>query len=272
MTRALVIVAIALSALGAARLAAAQALAAADREALVALHVSRGGRAGDLDPLIAVVNEAGGKGLPIRPLADKIREGVSKRAQPARIEQVVRQMAADLDVARGLVREWTPDDDRTRQDVVVLLGEALSGPLTPDTERRGLTADEARELGRQMRAARSGLPADAIAHGARGLAFIKDAGLPVADGTALMTEAARRGFRDSDLLDLGRHVKLREREYQSGRATLGALRDAVARGERPERLFRERPERPAARPQAPDRPERPVRPEAPARPERPGRP
>lgn len=259
--------------------AAAQAVSAADRDALVALHVGRGGRPGDLDQLIRLANEAGARGLPVRPLLDKIREGVSKRAHPARIEVVIRQMAADLDTATHLVREWTPEAAApAREEAVTLLAEALGGTLAPDGARSGLTSDEARELGRELRAGSRVPPApDALASAARGLAFIKDAHLSVSEGTALMAEAARQRFAAHDLLDLGRQIKLRERDYQRGRATLGALRDAIARGERPERIFREgragEIERPAAvRPQTPERPERPVRPEAPLRPERPGRP
>jgi hypothetical protein len=102
--------------------------------------------------------------------------------------------------------------------------------------------------------------------------FIKDARLPVGDGTRVVAEAARQGVRPAELLDLGREIKQRERIYQQDLMALRALGDAIARGERPERLFPvDRVERPAAvRPEAPA--ERPVRPEPAARPERPERP
>jgi hypothetical protein len=277
--RRFVAVAVAIASLAAPGVAAAQAVSASEREALVALHVGRGGQAGDLDALIRLANETGAKGLPVRPLTDKIREGVSKRADPRRIERVIRQMATDLESADRIVREWTPSPATPgREAAVTLLAEALGGALTSeDDARRGLSAEEARELGRQVQAAsRPSPPADTLASAAKGLAFIKDAKLSVPEGTVLVAEAARRGFRAYDLLDLGRQIKLRERDYQQGRATLRALHEAVTRGERPEQLFRDGRagtiERPAMRPQPPDRPERPTRPEAPARPERPGRP
>ena len=100
-----------------------------------------------------------------------------------------------------------------------------------------------------------------------------------------MAEAMRQGFRSQEILDLGREIKRREADYRAGRASLRALRDAIARGDRPEQLFRDarvettarpaaarpdatRPdapvERPVARPETPQRPEQPVRPERPA--------
>jgi hypothetical protein len=80
------------------------------------------------------------------------------------------------------------------------------------------------------------------------------------------------------MLEVGRQVKRRERDYRDGHASLRSLRDAIARGERPEQIFTPTRaadvERPAAtRPDAAtERPTRPARPETPVRPERPERP
>lgn len=122
------------------------------------------------------------------------------------------------------------------------------------------------------------MSSELLASAARGLSFIKDAQLPVAEGTTVIAEAVRQGFRSHEILDLGREVKRREGDYRAGRASLRALRDAIARGDRPDQLFRdsrtdtvERPaatrsETPAERPARPEtqRPEQPVRPERPA--------
>jgi hypothetical protein len=257
--------------LAAASAAAAQSVSAADREALVRLRVDRGGSAGEVDALLRHADEAAAKGLPSAPLANKIREGLAKGHDPQRIEAVVRQMASQLEAADRLLREM----DRRAADpggeaAVTLLAEALGG---------GVTADEVRQLGRQAAGAPS-IPADAIASAAKGLAYIREASLPATDGAAVIAAAVRQGFRPHEVLDLGREIKRREQDFVAGRATLGAVRDAIARGDRPEQLFPDsRPEiveRPAAtRPAAPERParpERPERPETPQRPERPERP
>ena len=250
-----VVVCVSLGGLASSNLSAAQSVSASDREAL--------------DRLVA---EAAAKGLPAAPLTNKIQEGFAKGADPKRIELVVRQMATNLETADRLVREIEPASAGAgREASVTLLAESIGSGVTPD---------EVRELRKTAQV--SGKPpmsAEAAASAAKGLSFIKDARLPVPEGTAVIAEAVRQGFRSREILDLGREVKRREADYRAGRASLRALRDAIARGDRPDQLFRDsrtdaverpaatRPEtqvdRPAARPEAPQRPEQPVRPERP---------
>ena len=244
--------------------ASAQSVTASERDALVRLRVDRGGRADDVEPLIRMANEAGARGLPVQPLVSKIREGISKRHEPAQIEAVVRQMTAHLETANGLIGGSASSTDR---DAVTLLADALGSGVTPD---------EVSALQRQSQVAgKPPAPANGVAGAAKGLSLIKESQLPTADGTAVMVEALRQGYRSPDMVDLGRQIKRRERDYQEGRASLLALRDAIARGTRPERLFRDsRPtvERPAAtRPDATGTTrDRAQPPERPTRPERPG--
>lgn len=242
--------------LAAPALSAAQSVSASEREAL--------------DRLVA---EAAAKGLPAAPLTNKIQEGFAKGANPKRIELVVQQMAANLESADRLVREIEPASAGAgREASVTLLAESLGSGVTPD---------EVRELRKiSQGSGRPPMSADAVASAAKGLSFIKEARLPVAEGTAVIAEAVKQGFRSREILDLGREVKRREADYRAGRASLRALGDAIARGERPDQLFRDsrantvdrpasaRPEapvdHPAARPEAPQRPEQPVRPERPS--------
>ena len=265
---------VALPGLAAPGLCAAQSVSVSEREALVRLRADRGGRAEDVDALIRQADEAAAKGLPVGPLTNKIREGLAKGADPKRIELVIRQMATQLEMADRLMREVEPASGGTGWEAsVTLLAESLGGGVTPD---------EVRELRRLAQP--SGKPpmsAEWLAGAARGLSFIKEAQLPVADGTGVIAEAARQGFRSYEILDLGREVKRREGDYRAGRASLRALRDANARGDRREQLFRDsrtgavdrpastRPEPVVERPgrrDVPQRPEQPVRPERPERP------
>jgi hypothetical protein len=245
---------------------AAQSVSPSDREALVRLRVDRGGRAEEVDALLRLADEAAAKRLPVGPLTNKIREGLAKGADPKRIEMVIRQISGHLETADRLIRETESAPVSTgREASVTLLAESLGTGVTPD---------EVREL-RKV----APMSTESLAAAARGLAFIKDAQLPVVEGTAVVAEAVRHGFGSHDILDLGREVKRREADYRAGRATLRALRDAIARGDRPDQLFRDsraetvtrpaaaRPETPVERP-APTRPETP-RPEQPVRPERP---
>ena len=246
--------------------AGAQSVSTSDRDALVRLHVDRGGRAEDVDPLIRLANDAGAKGLPVRLLISKIREGIAKRATPAAIEGVVLQLAVHLETATGLLRDQSASGAE-REAAVALLAEALG---------LGVTPDEVASLLRQSEVS-GGPPTspERLASAARGLSSIKESRLPAADGAAVMLEALRQGFKPHEMVDLGREIKRRERDYREGRASLLALRDAIARGSRPDRLFRDsrpatRIERPTAtRPDPTTTRDRP-QPDRPARPDRPG--
>ncbi|HKY22022.1 MAG TPA: hypothetical protein VJM31_12465 [Vicinamibacterales bacterium] len=224
-----------------------------------------------VDDLRRLADDAAARGLPAAPISNKIREGLAKGVPPQRIELVVRQMTLHLENADRMVREMYPATGRPARDAAVtLLAESFGS---------GMTFDEVRELNRQSQA--SGKPpisADDLASAAKGLSFIKEAKLSVADGTGVIVEGMKQGFLSHQILDLGREVKRREGDYRTGRASLRDLRDAIARGDRPEQLFRERRVEPVERP-ATMRPgtavERPNRPEAPQRPqpvERPQRP
>lgn len=254
-------------------LCAAQAVATGERDALVRLAVDRGGRAEDVDVLVRVANDAGAKGLPVRPITSKIREGLSKGATPAKIDAVIRQMAAHLESADQLIRELQPESAAAgeRESSVTLLAEAIGG---------GVSKDEVGEIRKQSQSGRPPLTTEILASAAKGLSFIKEAKLPATEGTAVMAAAAQQGYRPFEMLDLGREIKRRERDYRDGASLLG-LRDAIVRGNRPDQLFRDsragsverpaatRPDPTAARPETPTRPERPQPAERPTRPERP---
>jgi len=194
---------------------------------------------------------AAAKGLPVDPLKNKVREGFAKNRNPKQIETAVNQLVSNLETADRIVRDVEPGAAAAeRESAVTLLADALSS---------GLTAEEIRELQRQAQV--TGLPAPELAGAAKGLSFIKEARLPLNEGTAVMAEAVRQKFRPYEMLDLGREIKRREADYRSGRVTLQSLRDAIARGTRPETLLRDSravaADRPAAtRPTTTDRPER----------------
>ena len=263
----------------------AQAVSPSERETLVRLRVSQGGVAEEVDALLRHADEAASKGLPVTPLTNKIREGLAKGAAPDRIEAVIGRMALDLETADRLLRELQPqpttgaaDDDTP----VRLLAEALGGGITPE---------EVDTLHQQARSPdQPPISADGLGSAAKGLSLIKEAGLPLTEGTAVMAEAVKQGFRPLEMLDLGRGIKRLERDYREGRESLLALRDAIARGEPVDRLFHDarppiidrpdlaRPDHPASRPEPIDRPERIDRPDhhpgrdRPERPDRPGGP
>jgi hypothetical protein len=232
-----------------------------------AVCAAQAASAPERDVLISIADEAAARGLPAAPLRNKIEEGLAKGVDPRRIEGVIRQMSTHLETADRVVREIEPASaTASREASVTLMAESFGSGVTPDQVR------DLRRLSQPPAAGKPAASADTVASAAKGLSFIEEARLPVPEGTAVMAEAVKQGYRSSDILGLAREVRRREADYRSGRASLTALRDAIARGNRPEQLFRDTPSTRVERPATAVRPDAPVerpaaRPEAPPRPQ-----
>jgi hypothetical protein len=237
-----------------------------DRQDITRLAESRGVASADLAPLLADIDRAASRGLPQEALVNKLKEGLAKGVPPVRVHAVLRDIVGHMDRASGLLGPVA--DAALRARAIEVLAEALGRGVTPD------------DVTRLARLAQGSTPATAesLAFGAKGWALLREAGITSDDGVPLMAEAMRQGFRSADILSLAREVSRRRDDFTSGRMTLESVREAVRRGERPERVLPpERPERPERvapeRPETPERPERPPEPpsERPERPERPPR-
>lgn len=210
----------------------AEPLSVQDREAITRLGSAQGRSAGEIGPLLDQVSKAGERGLPTEGLLNKVREGLAKGIEPGRIDPVLRQMTSRLESAREVLDEakghGMPEGNRHR--ALETMAEALA---------RGTTVDEVRELSRLSQEGRHKPTQEDLAAGAKGLAVMKEAHIPSKDGTALVGEGMRQGYRPSELLDLGREVKRHGSDFEGGRASLQQLREQVSRGERGDKLFRD---------------------------------
>ena len=78
------------------------------------------------EALDRIATEAAAKGLPSAPLANKIQEGIAKGYPAARIEPVIRQLAAQLETAEQLLRELDATATGAARDAAItLLAESL---------------------------------------------------------------------------------------------------------------------------------------------------
>jgi hypothetical protein len=229
--------------------AASAQVSARDRGDVLRQAQSRGLAEADVAPLIDEVDRAGARGLPQTILLNKVREGIAKGYPPARVHEAVRTLVGYLDTAREMI--GSVPDDAMRVRAAVTLAEALS---------RGITRAEFVEL---RRLAEDGGPpraAEGLAHGARFWALLKEAGFTPRDALPLVAETVRQDFRASEVTALAREMVAR-REDLATPARLEALREAVRRGDRAERLLPPRDaqgavERPRQERPAPTRPER----------------
>jgi hypothetical protein len=210
----------------------AEPLSFQDREAITRLGSAQGRSENEITPLLDHVSKAGERGLPTESLLNKMREGLAKGVEPKRIDPVLRQMTSRLESAHEVLEEAKGRglSEGNRQRAIETMAEALS---------RGATVDEVRELSRLSQESRHKATQEELAAGAKGLAVMKEGRIPSKDGTALVGEGIKQGYRSSELLDLGREVKRRGSDFEEGRASLKALREQVSRGERSDRLFRD---------------------------------
>lgn len=212
--------------------AAAESLSPQDRDEINRLRAAQGHSQEDIAPLLDQVNKAGEKGLPVDSLANKVKEGLAKGIEPKRIDPVLRHMTSRLEAAHDVLKEAGArgTEEGNRHRAVETMAEALA---------RGATVDEVRELSRLSQDGRHKATQEDLAAGAKSLAVMKEGRIPSKEGTALVGEGIKQGYRPSELLDLGRELKRHGSDFQDGRASLKALHDQVSRGERGDKLFRE---------------------------------
>jgi len=210
----------------------AEPLSGQDREAITRLGSSQGLSVNELDSLLEQVNQAGERGIPTAPLLNKVKEGLAKGIAPKRIDPVIRQMTSRLESAREVLEEAKVHGvtEGNRQRAMNTMAEAFT---------RGATKDEVRDLIRHSQEGKHKTTQDVLAAGAKGLAVMKEGAISSTEGTALVGEGIRQGYRASELLDLSREVKRRGSDFREGRESLRQLREQVRRGERSDRLFRE---------------------------------
>jgi hypothetical protein len=210
----------------------AESLSLQDREEINRLRTAQGHSPEDINPLLDQVNKAGERGLPVEFLANKVKEGLAKGIEPKRIDPVLRQMTSRLESAHEVLEEAKGRgmSEGNRQRALETMAEAFA---------RGATVDEVRELSRLSQDGRHKATQEELAAGAKGLAVMKEGRIPSKEGTALVSEGIKQGYRSAELLDLSREVKRRGSDFEEGRASLKALREQVSRGERSDRLFKD---------------------------------
>ena len=210
----------------------AETLSVQDREEINRLRTAQGYSVEEVNQLLDHVAKAGEKGLPTESLANKVKEGLAKGVEPKRIEPVLRQLVSHFESAQEVLREVGTRGvaEGNRQRAIEMMADAFS---------RGASSDEVRELARVSQDGKQKVTQETLAAGAKGLAVMKEGRVSSKDGTALVGEGLRQGYRSSELLDLSREVKRRGAEFRDGRASLQALREQVSRGERGDRLFRD---------------------------------
>ncbi len=203
-------------------------LPAKDVQDINRLGQARGHAPESIDRLLEHAQKAIDQGLPERPIMNKIKEGLAKGASPERIQPVVRDMVGNLRDAREVLRDANSGGSEKG-------GNSRATEVMAEALGRGVTVDEVRSLGRSR--GKSRVNQEELAFGAKGLALTKEGGISGKEAIPVVGEALRQGFRSNELLDLGREIKKRGKEFRADRNRIQDIKKAVERGERPDKIF-----------------------------------
>jgi hypothetical protein len=144
----------------------AESLSIQDRDEINRLRSAQGYSSEEVNPPIEQVTKAAEKGIPVEPLANKVKEGLAKGIEPKRIEPVLRQFIAHFESAQEALREAG-----ARGVAEGNLKRALE--TLADAFARGATIDEVRELARLSQDGKQKLTQEVLAAGAKSLAVMK---------------------------------------------------------------------------------------------------
>ncbi len=194
------------------------------------LGQARGHAPESINRLLEHAQQAKDQGLPERLIMNKIKEGLAKGASPDRIQPVVRDMVGNLRDAREVLREANSGGSEQGKG-----GSPRATEVMAEALGRGVTVDEVRSLGRSK--GKSRVNQEELAFGAKGLALTKEGGISGKEAIPVVEEALRQGFRSNELLDLGREIKKRGKEFRADRNRIQDIKRAVERGERPDKIF-----------------------------------
>nr|MBI3612657.1 hypothetical protein [Nitrospirota bacterium] len=229
--------AIAMLALASLTLSPWQAAAAdpLDQELVTLVHLGelQGRAAEEMKRLTDQVQRAQSLGLPTESLVDKIKEGMAKGIETPRIEQRLILMINHMKLAKTLLKATGPSG----KNQAALGGKDRALAVLSEALERGVTPDEVRSVHRDIGEGNHEVHPDALAYGAKGMALMKEGGLPPDESRALTATALRKGVEPTNLMDLARELKGRGPEFREHPAKLRDIQNAVERGHRMEKII-----------------------------------
>jgi len=171
-----------------------------DVEIIISRGRERGVGAGTTRELIDTAVTAREKGLPVRPVLNRIEQGLSKGVPPDKIAAASRNLSEKLSAAQPIVRELIgsgvrPGADKDREYAVETVARALE---------RSISAETIARTGRQVKERQGSVVLfDKAVHT---LTSLTENGMPVESASRLVRSAVERGFTEKDLGKMERDV------------------------------------------------------------------
>lgn len=214
----------------------------------------------EIGGLMDLAKEGGQEGLPLRPLLNKIREGLAKGAPPPRIATLGKNIIDDLKASRDIVRHaeklgLRPTRKGEQQRTIEALAEA---------KRRGVPIETLRDLPRKFRESRSGegLSLSRVERAAETLVTLMDTGLSAPSASETVRLAISRGLSTDEIRRIERAIRRGRRGRGSAEEVAKRVRESLATGrdiheiERELRERRDQEDRERLREERPDQEDR----------------
>ena len=171
-----------------------------DVEIIISRGRERGVGAGTTRELIDTAVKAREKGLPVRPVLNRIEQGLSKGVPPDKIAAASRNLSEKLSAAQPIVGELIgrglkSGADKDREYAVETVARALE---------RSIPADAIARTGRQVKERQGSVVLfDKAVHT---LTSLTENGMPMESASRLVRSAVERGFTEKDLGKMERDV------------------------------------------------------------------
>jgi hypothetical protein len=194
---------------------------AEDVEIIIGRGLERGADAVILNSFLETVVRTKQQGLPVRPVLDRIEQGLSKGVPPERIDAAVKRLADGLAKAKPLV-------DRLLQNGLPPGTSGTNDAALESVARAGeqtLSAGTMQGLGEKVRA--QGQSLDQFVQAVRTLSFLAGNGMPADAAERVVQAGIERGLTERDYGRLERKVGDMVRQGHSMEDIVGAAEREV---------------------------------------------
>lgn len=182
---------------------------AEDVEIIVARSLSHGADAAATGRFLDTASRVSKEGLPVKPIVDRIEQGLSKGIPPDRINAASGRLADGLAKAKplvdGLLRSGLSDGARGARAAAIESVARAGEQSIPDNVLRA-TGERVRVQGRTLQE---------FDQAVRSLTFLAGSGMPLGAAEQLVLAGAERGFTERDYAGLERSVSDMVRQGRS---------------------------------------------------------
>lgn len=179
---------------------------AADVAVIVKRGLSRGMDGKALEESLDVVLKTHQKGLPVRPVLDRLQQGLSKGVPPPRLTAATKQLVVKLVAADSLVNNLVKNGMKA--------GTPAEKADTLHTVARALekTIPDEAIVKTGMRVVKQGASLSKFAAAVASMTSLVEMGMPVDHASRLIHKAVDKGYAESDMLMMEREMSGRMRD------------------------------------------------------------